>query len=328
MTTPDGYGRGSIVTPEAVLLDFELAGIASRSVAFGIDFAVQLIALIGFFVIIGFVAVGSELFAIVVLLVGLISILFGYPVLMETFNGGKTLGRMAVGTRVVTVEGAPVRFRHSFLRALLGIVDLYLTAGTVAVVTALLNGRGQRVGDLVAGTMVIRERTAGAVDGHVSFWAPRYLAQWAQQTDTRALPGDEYKLVRDFLVRPELSEEAQTAIGTELAARVSTSLPHAARRPEVPPRDYLMAIAAAAQQGQNAGIPASSPTTPRLANVPPPPGTPAPPQSYEPPSLPAQSYQPPSPRFDTPSSPPVAPAQPPSDPVVPPPNDGGFSAPG
>lgn len=346
VTSPAGFGRGSIITPEAVLLDFELAGLSSRSVAYGIDFAVQFVSLLVWFGLMGVLALGSEVGAIIVLLVGLMSIVLGYPIVMETFNNGRTLGRMAVGTRVVTIEGAPIRFRHAFIRSLLSIIDLLLSAGAVAVTTSLLTRRGQRLGDLVAGTMVIRERTSRLNSGALQFWAPHYLSEWSQRLDTRALDAASYQLVRDFLSRPDLSAETQNAMAFALSDHVSERLPHAARTPQVPPRDYLMAIAAASQRGAGAALPPPPrPTGRPVTNVPPPPGSgranPAPPPPGAPVQTPAKTPYPTAPPVADPVYPSAMPSlEPPVSPRpstpgpqttptdTPPPNDGGFTAPG
>ena len=95
-----------------------------------------------------------------------------YPVVCETIWNGKTVGKMLVGLRVVTVEGAPVRFRHAAIRSALGIVDFLIGAGSVAIVTALATRQSQRLGDLAAGTIVIRERQAGAYAQPILFEPP------------------------------------------------------------------------------------------------------------------------------------------------------------
>jgi len=267
VTSPHGYGRGSIITPEAVLLDFEVAGLGSRSIAFAIDFAVQLIALIGFFAVLGVVAVGSSLVGIIVLLVGLMAIVLGYPIAMEMLNGGRTLGRMAVGTRVVTVEGAPVQFRQAFIRSLLALVDLYGTAGTVAVVSSLLTKRGQRLGDLVAGTMVIRQPKISGSAGAIFFWPPQYLRAWSSTVDTAALGNDVYQMIRDFLTRTDLAEPTRSELALALSDLVEQRLPLAPRGTQVPPQDYLTAIAAATQDRDGT----SMPPPPRAGTALPPP---------------------------------------------------------
>ena len=302
VTTADGYGSGSIITPEAVVLDFELAGLGSRSIAYGIDLAIQFIALFAFIFFVGLVSQGSGVLGLVILLVGLILIVLGYPVIMETFNRGRTVGRMVVKTRVVTVEGAPVRFRQAFIRSLLGIVDLLLTAGTVAVVSTLITRRGQRLGDLVAGTMVIRDAINKMPAGALHFYAPYYLVGWSQTVDTQGLGNDGYQLVRDFLTRNDLDEGARARLADDVALLVSERLPHAARPPTVPSMDYLTAIATATQ-----GPGAAPPPPPTAAPIAPGAGW------GQPTARPAANLPPPAG---------VVPRTPPA------PNDGGFSTPG
>ena len=208
VTTVDGYGSGSIITPEAVVLDFELAGLGSRSIAYCNRYCLAVHRAHRIPVLRRrLIGSGSGVLGLVILLVGLIVIVLGYSVSMETFNRGRTVGRMVVKTRVVTVEGAPVRFRQAFIRSLLGIVDLLLTAGTVAVVSSLITKRGQRLGDLVAGTMVIRDPANKLPSGALHFYAPHYLVGWAQTVDTQGLGNDGYQLVRDFLTRHDLDEQ-------------------------------------------------------------------------------------------------------------------------
>lgn len=349
----DGFGKGSIITPEAVVLDFELAGLASRSIAYAIDIAVQFGALMAYLVVVGAISAASPVVGIVLMLVGLIVIVLGYPVIMETFRGGRTLGRMVVKTRVVTVEGAPVRFRHALIRSLLGIIDLLISVGAVAVVTSLLTKRGQRLGDLVAGTMVIREPSVGASSGSIYFWPPQYLAEWSRTVDTRALGNETYQLVRDFLSNPDMADEPRAVIADDLALLVSERLPHAARTPAVPSIDYLTAIASATQE-PTGGYPPPPPK--RSAVQPPPPGVryaaPADPQAAPLFRTPSAVQPPPpvaAPRVQLPPSVGAAPVQPspavayppgqqpaqpapaaetPAPPAPPAPNDGGFAAPG
>src|SRR5512132_1702720 len=153
---------GRMVTPEAVALEFRTANVGSRILAYLVDqlvvFGVIVIAAIA----LGLLAAGSDsvgaglpewVAATLVLL--LISIwYFGYPIAMETLWHGRTLGKAVLGLRVVTSEGAPVRFRHAAIRAFLGVVDFLLTSGFAAVVAILASRNNQRLGDMVAGTLV------------------------------------------------------------------------------------------------------------------------------------------------------------------------------
>src|SRR4029079_11871859 len=93
------------------------------------------------------------------------AVFFGYPVACETLWNGQTIGKMALGLRVRTREGTPVRFRHAAIRASLGIVEFYVTFGLAALLSIPFTRDHQRLGDLAAGTVVMRERTAGAKTG-------------------------------------------------------------------------------------------------------------------------------------------------------------------
>lgn len=83
---------------------------------------------------------------------------FMYFVLLETFWNGQTVGKFAVKTRVVKLDGSKPAFSNYLVRWLLRIVDVTLTSGGLAVLTILLRGKGQRVGDIAAGTTVISEK--------------------------------------------------------------------------------------------------------------------------------------------------------------------------
>lgn len=146
----------SIVTPEAVPLEFELAGVGSRMLALSLDLAVQLLALLALAVVAGLGAASGlpESASAVITVVALFLIVLGYPVLSETFWSGRTVGKAAVGLRVRTTEGAPIRFRHAAIRGALGLVDFWLTSGVAATLSVLLTRDSQRLGDLAAGTVV------------------------------------------------------------------------------------------------------------------------------------------------------------------------------
>ena len=83
---------------------------------------------------------------------------FLYYLLLETFNNGKTVGKSALKIRVVKLDGSNPTFANYFVRWILRILDISLSSGGVAVLTILLRGNGQRVGDMAAGTTVISEK--------------------------------------------------------------------------------------------------------------------------------------------------------------------------
>src|SRR5947199_3738492 len=114
-----------LVTPEAVMLQFDTAGLGSRFIARALDTLVQLAAVIA----LGLVASAAESGGAgstalgIVFLIAVFAIIFLYPVLLETLWRGRTVGKAAVGLRVVTREGAPVRFRHAAIRSAMFIID-------------------------------------------------------------------------------------------------------------------------------------------------------------------------------------------------------------
>ena len=128
MTATVIAGRG-IVTPQGVVLDLETAGVGHRGLARIIDLVIVLAVL---FVIvtlgdfIGSSAGGETVGLIFSLVIGFVWA-FGYPVVSETFFRGRTVGKMTLGLRVVTLEAGPVGIRESSIRSLFQIIDLSAT---------------------------------------------------------------------------------------------------------------------------------------------------------------------------------------------------------
>ncbi|NHF61308.1 RDD family protein [Flavobacteriaceae bacterium TP-CH-4] len=83
---------------------------------------------------------------------------FLYYLLLETFMDGKTIGKSLMNIRVVKLDGSKPNFSSYFIRWILRVVDVSLTSGGLAVLTILVRGKGQRIGDLAAGTTVISEK--------------------------------------------------------------------------------------------------------------------------------------------------------------------------
>ena len=212
----------TVVTPEAVVLDFRAAGLGSRTLAKMIDLLIQFFALIVLLFVVGAVAFASESAAIVMIVVFLFVIFYGYSTILETWWNGRTVGKRLFGIRVITTEGGPVRFRHAAIRAMIGTFDFFFPApgGLLAVSFALLTTRSQRLGDLAAGTIVIRDRRSEQAP---VFFAPAYGAELVgRELDASLLDATHYTLIREVLLRgPELMPEARWAITEQLADRVA-----------------------------------------------------------------------------------------------------------
>jgi hypothetical protein len=159
---------------------------------------------------------------------------------------------MALGLRVRTREGTPVRFRHAVIRASLGLVEFYMTFGVVAVLSILFTRDHQRLGDLAAGTVVMRERTAGAKTGVAyDFWPPHGWGPYTAALDVGAMTDEQYGLVRNFLLRAdEMSPGPRQHLATRLAEPLTGVLHH--RPPaNVTAEQFLLCTAAAYQRRQD-----------------------------------------------------------------------------
>lgn len=231
-----------IVTPEAVVLDVETAGVASRVFAGLIDLLIQIGILFAgsmMLTIFGFVASSSRL--LVSLLMAMV--VMGYPVISETLMRGRTIGKRAMGLRAVTVEGAPIRLRHAMLRMMGGLVDRFLPPfGVTGMLFVLGTSRHQRVGDLLAGTIVIRDPDRTPLPMAVWFPVPPGCEAFAATIDPTAMTDEQYTVIRSFLMRNrELSAEARYALAADLAKRAATTLRHEGYT-KVHPEAYLLCV--------------------------------------------------------------------------------------
>jgi len=144
--------------------------------------------------------------------------LFAYDIILETLNNGRTVGKLAAGIRVVGRNGEPVRFLASAVRNIARILDflpfLYLI-GTISIVATQ---RGQRVGDLAAGTIVARDRFPGLAHVPAPLTVtPAAVVMW----DVSAVSANELQAVRQFLDRRlELRWAARSYFALDLANRL------------------------------------------------------------------------------------------------------------
>lgn len=244
-------GDQGLVTPEAVRLDFAEATVGSRGVALIIDWiAMGVIALVLAFV--ATLTIDSpalpDWVSGSVAAIGSLLILFGYPIVFETVWHGQTPGKAIMGLRVATVEGAPIGFRHAAIRAAVGLIDFYSTFGVAAVVSSLVSRRHQRLGDFVAGTVVVRERRTGHHASARRFEMPPAAAPVAAAIDASGLTDRDYGVVRAYLLRADsLRPERRDEVGRQILDAIGPRLgPLPATR--LPPDVLLHAIASRYQQ--------------------------------------------------------------------------------
>jgi uncharacterized RDD family membrane protein YckC len=163
----------SLLSPEKVYLDLDLAGVGSRFAACFID-GIFIDLLMIFIVIFGIGLAGISLalirrhadfsptwlIAAVILLVSVI--LFGYFIFFETIWSGQTPGKRLLKIRVVQDNGSPVTFFNVLIRNILRIVDVLPFAYAIGIIAILISKKNQRLGDLAAGAVVVRENVAAA----------------------------------------------------------------------------------------------------------------------------------------------------------------------
>jgi uncharacterized RDD family membrane protein YckC len=216
-----GVGDDDFVTGEAVALDLPPASIGSRILSGFLDY---LIVWVATFTLVSAGAAMSRqlddaLVAATVLVCFLIAWLV-YPITIETLTRGRSLGKMAAGLRTVRDDAGPITFRHAFARGLLGVVEVYMFWGIPAVIASILSKKGKRLGDMVAGTYVVRDRVAAHLPPPVPM--PPQLATWAMNADITQLPDDLAMAVRTFLpAAPTMTPQARDEMGRKLLAEMS-----------------------------------------------------------------------------------------------------------
>jgi hypothetical protein len=182
-----------------------------------------------------------------------------YPVTLETLTRGRSLGKMALGLRVVRDDGGPIRFRHALSRGLAGfVVDFGLLSGfsgAVGLIASLLSEKGQRIGDRLAGTVVVRERVPEIRRAELVMPPP--LAAWAASLSLSQLPDPLALSARQFLQRaadldPRVRDSLGTRLAEEVVARVSPPPP-----PGTPAEPFLTAVLAerTRREGERLGAP-------------------------------------------------------------------------
>ncbi|QWS34215.1 RDD family protein [Curtobacterium aetherium] len=236
----------ALVVGEAVALDVVPAGIVLRLAAAVLDALCLGVLLVMLLIGISRVwPVGTDdAWAAALQIVVVVVVFVLVPAAVETATRGRSVGRYALGTRVVRLDGGAISFRHAFTRALVGLLELWLTVGSLALVVALFGARPRRLGDLLAGTVVQHERLPRATDPVVVL--PVSLIGWSGLADVSALPQRlENRLAAFFRgaasVRPALRDDTARRLADEVAE-------YAHPVPPVPPEEFLAGVVALRRQ--------------------------------------------------------------------------------
>ncbi|NLG23209.1 MAG: RDD family protein [Actinomycetales bacterium] len=209
----DGY-----VTSEAVQIDLPAASLPMRMASGVIDLVVVVLILLAALWIAPWDLVGDDfalLQALVILL--LVGALVAVPVASETLSQGRTLGKLIFGLRTVRDDTGPIGFRHALIRGLTAWFEVWLTAGSLALLIAATNEKAKRLGDFLAGTYVVRERVRLTLPEPPAM--PAELAPWAIGADIGVIPDGLAVAIRQFLARRnELTPPSRAATGSSLYA--------------------------------------------------------------------------------------------------------------
>jgi uncharacterized RDD family membrane protein YckC len=224
--------ENTLITGEAVALDLRSASFVLRAAGAIIDFIVYLgsyIALIIFVfpLLIDSLQLDDATIAAVAITLLVLAIVVA-PTTVETLSKGRSLGKLAIGARIVRDDGGAIGFRHAFIRSLIAVFEVYFTFGGLAAIVGLLGGRAQRLGDLVAGTYSQNERITSVP--HTVYAVPTVLETWASTADVARMPDRLSRRIARFLMQaPALTPATRDRLSRELATEASSyvsPLPH------------------------------------------------------------------------------------------------------
>lgn len=234
----------TLVTGEAVELSIQPAALAARAVSCLVDYIVYTIVNVGLLIAMFWLLMRvldlNALLLTTVMTVMSICVFVLLPMIIEVLTHGRSIGKLILGLRVVRDDGGAVRARHSFIRAIVWPFEILSTGGGVAALSGLLSSQSKRLGDYMAGTMAVSERSTPPrpVRTHVS----PHLQSWLAETDITALPVGLHRRIVQFLSMSEnLGIESRWKLAKELATELN---PYVAPAPPegTMPEQFLSAV--------------------------------------------------------------------------------------
>lgn len=215
-------GRLEVETADHVVLRYDLAGGGNRGFAALVDFVLATMIFIGaiFMFTLLTAAIGfqtaSLFFGIAVLLT--FAIAWSYFILFEWLGNGQTIGKRIFGLRVIADDGAPASFTAVLVRNLLRVIDFLPGFYGIGLLAIVVSSRSQRLGDLAAGTFVVR-----APRPQLDYFSLRTVTPVGDgaQVAVRVLPGEAQRLVREFVAREaKLAPDHRARVAKQLADRL------------------------------------------------------------------------------------------------------------
>jgi uncharacterized RDD family membrane protein YckC len=233
----------TVMTGEAVALELRPTGFALAAAGAAIDWLVYFVGglvFITYAVVLPLVSspLGADSATDAAFVsASLVLVLIVIPVAVELLSHGKSLGRLAVGARIVREDGGAIGFRHAFIRNLVALLEIYLTIGGFAAIFGLLNGKSKRMGDYLAGTYSQYERVSKVVDPVLD--VPESLQAWSLTADVARVPNRLAQRMTAFLRQaPRLTPTTRTHFARQLAGEASVWVA------PVPPADPELFVAA------------------------------------------------------------------------------------
>ena len=221
-----------VATPERVSFDYQVAGLGTRAIAQVLDMLIIFGILTAVFFVASAVALVGSTGALLVLAIGSFVVIFGYFWVSESLWSGQTIGKKAFRLRAVGDRGEPLTFAQAGIRNIVRIVDFLPYAYGVGLIVLFVNGKGKRLGDLAAGTIVVKD------SDHIWLWqlpgartlpappAPYVAAASAAELTLRRLDPELRRWVSSYARRrPDLSLEVRAQLATQVQTSLRAALP-------------------------------------------------------------------------------------------------------
>ncbi len=232
-----------IVTGEAVALELPAATALTRIASGVLDYVLYLIILLCCFAtFLQLDNFSSETSTRIMTIIFTATWLWIMPAIITIFTRGSSVGKFLTRTRIVRLDGGPINAHHAFIRSTLGIFEVFISLGIFALAAVFFSKKAQRLGDMYAGTYVVRW-PRGKITEPVFNISPA-LQQWAQTAQIKEIPpGLQLNIVNHFKSAKKLSPTAHMQQATILAASLE-SYCHPAPPWNTPADDFLQAVCA------------------------------------------------------------------------------------
>ncbi|MDR3070461.1 MAG: RDD family protein [Propionibacteriaceae bacterium] len=231
-----------ILTSEGVFLQVQPASVLARAGSWLIDAVTTAVLFLGLLFLLAFLSGNNQDFAAVqawILTILAVCVLV-IPTTVETLTRGRSLGKLVFGLRIVRDDGGPAQFRHAAMRTLVGFFELWMLLGSLAFIVGMLNDKGKRAGDFLAGTYCANMRGVKSIP--LPLYLPPELASWVSYTDIRPIPDALAMQARQFLLRlngfsPMVRQHLGLRLAAQLESHVAPSPP-----PGTHPERFIAAV--------------------------------------------------------------------------------------